>query len=101
MLATLSLALEVALATRAMACSPVRPVSADPLQLEASPGDVTPQFGMSASPGDVGMSASPAPEPNMCNGMITIVRAVGVHPKIQDPFLAAAFACLLMLLLDL
>ena len=47
---------------------------------------------------DVGMSESP--ETNMCNGMITIVRAVGVHPKIADPLIAAAFACLLLLLLD-
>ena len=47
---------------------------------------------------DVGMSESP--ETNMCNGMITIVRAVGVHPKIVDPLIAAAFACLLLLLLD-
>ena len=44
---------------------------------------------------DVGMS-----ETNLCNGMITIVRAVGVHPKIVDPLIAAAFACLLLLLLD-
>ena len=41
---------------------------------------------------DVGMS-------DLCNGMITIVRAVGVHPKIVDPLIAAAFACLLLLML--
>ena len=46
---------------------------------------------------DVGMSDR---ETNMMNGMITIVRAVGVHPKIVDPLIAAAFACLLLLLLD-
>ena len=45
---------------------------------------------------DVGKSGSP--EANKCNGLITIVRAVGVHPKIVDPFIAAAFACLLLLL---
>ena len=48
---------------------------------------------------DVGLSESP--ETNMCNGMITIVRAVGVHPKIVEPLIAAAFARLLLLLLDL
>ena len=35
-----------------------------------------------------------------CNGLITVVRAIGVHPKIVDPLIAAAFACLLLLLLD-
>ena len=44
---------------------------------------------------DVGES-----ETNLCNAMITIVRAVGVHPKFVDPLIAAAFACLLLLLLD-
>ena len=47
---------------------------------------------------DLGVGMSESPETNMCNGMITIVRAVGVHPKIAEP---AAFACLLLLLLDL
>ena len=41
---------------------------------------------------------SPIPETYMCNGMITINRAIGVHPKLAEP---AAFACLLLLLLDL
>ena len=43
----------------------------------------------------VGKSGSPAVK---CNGLISIIRAVGVHPKIVDPFIAAAFACLLLLL---
>ena len=47
---------------------------------------------------DVGVPESP--ETDVCTGMITIVRAVGVHPKIVDPFIAAVFACLLLLLLD-
>ena len=42
---------------------------------------------------DVGMSESP--ETNMCNGMITIVRAVGVHPKIAEPLLACCCCCLI------
>ena len=48
---------------------------------------------------DVGMSADVGTS-EMCNGLITIVRAVGVHPKIVDPLIAAALACFLLLLLD-
>ena len=33
-------------------------------------------------------------------GLITVHKATGVHPKIVDPLIAAAFACLLLLLLD-
>ena len=62
----------------------------------------TPAVAMAADLNDgVGMSGSPeSSETIRCNGMITIVRAVGVHPKIVDPLIAAAFACLLLLLLD-
>ena len=33
-------------------------------------------------------------------GLITVHKVTGVHPKIVDPLIAAAFACLLLLLLD-
>ena len=50
----------------------------------------------------LGVGMSESPETDKCNGMITIVRAVGVHPKIVEPLtLAAVFACLLLLLLGL
>ena len=50
---------------------------------------------------DVGTSGSLPEEPesrSKCKGTFTIKRAVGVHPKIVDPLIAAAFACLLLLL---
>ena len=54
-------------------------------------------LGMMSEGLDVGMSETK----DLCfNGMITIMRAVGVHPKLMDPLIAAAFACLLLLLLD-